>query len=155
MLIKLKSGMTIAAGRANEPKYKVVGAKCTPLCEFGVAAAEVEDSFGSKRTVWVNCKVWRDNALLAAQRISKGSTVFIAGQTKPRSWTGNDGAVHEVEETEVDYFNVMPEPDRGDTLDDLIRRPNVTVQESPQAKAVNAAFAEYDGDGEEEGEIPF
>ena len=91
MLIKLKSGMTIAAGKATEPKYRVVGDKETPLCEFGVAAAKAKDEFGADKTVWLNCKTWRDEAKLAQDTIHKGDIVLIAGTTASRSWKGNDG----------------------------------------------------------------
>ena len=144
MLIKLKSGMTIAAGKATEPKYKEVGDKETPLCEFGVAAAKTKDEFGADKTVWLNCKAWRDEAKLAQDTIHKGDIVLIAGLTAPRSWNGNDGMQHTREETTVDFLIVQPS---ADTLDALMQRPGVTVQ--PPADPVAAAFADYeDGDGE-------
>lgn len=147
MLIKLKSGMTIAAGKASEPKCRVVGDKETPLCEFGVAAAKAKDEFGADKTVWLNCKAWRDEAKLAQDTIHKGDIVLIAGTTASRSWKGNDGMEHTREETTVDFLAVQPSVE---TLDALMQRPGVTVQ--PAADPVAAAFAEAD---DEDGELPF
>jgi len=149
MLIKLKSGMTIAAGKATEPKYKEVGDKETPLCEFGIAAAKTKDEFGADKTVWVNCKAWRDEAKLAQASIHKGNIVLVLGLTIPRSWKGNDGMQHTKEETTVDFFAVQPR--RADTLEDLMQRPGVTVQ--PAGDPVRAAFAEFEDD--DDGEFPF
>ena len=148
MLIRLKSGMTIAAGKATEPKYKVVGDKETPLCEFGVAAAKTKDEFGADKTVWVNCKAWRDEAKLANSSIRKGDIVLVLGVTLPRSWKGNDGTQRTSEETTVDFFAVQPPLD---TLDSLMQRPGVTVQ--PPADPVADAFAGFEDDGD--GEFPF
>jgi len=150
MLIKLKSGMTIAAGKATEPKYKEVGDKETPLCEFGIAAAKTKDEFGADKTVWLNCKVWRDKAVLASQQIHKGDTVAVLGVTKAREWTGRDGAPRTSEEATLDWFSVMPKAP-ADTLDALMQRPGVTVQ--PAADPVRAAFAEFEDD--DDGEFPF
>jgi len=150
MLIKLKSGNTIAAGRTTEPEYKEVGAKQTPVCEFSIAAAEYEDDLGQKKTVWLNCKVWRDKAVLASQQIHKGDTVAVLGVTKNREWTGRDGALRTSEETTLDWFSVMPKAP-ADTLDALMQRPGVTVQ--PAADPVRAAFAEFEDD--DDGEFPF
>ena len=149
MLIKLKSGMTIAAGKASEPKYKEVGDKETPLCEFGVAAAKTTDEFGADKTVWVNCKAWRDEAKLAQASIHKGDIVLVLGVTASRSWEGRDGAQRTSEETTVDYFAVQIS--NTDTLEDLMQRPGVTVQ--PAGDPVRAAFADFE-DGED-GEFPF
>ena len=148
MLIKLKSGMTIAAGKATEPKYRVVGDKETPLCEFGVAAAKAKDEFGADKTVWLNCKAWRDEAKLVQDAIHKGDIVLIAGTTSSRSWKGNDGMEHTREETTVDFFAVQASA--AETLDTLMQRPGVTVR--PAADPVAAAFAEAD---DEDGEFPF
>lgn len=147
MLIKLKSGMTIAAGKATEPKYRVVGDKETPLCEFGVAAAKTKDEFGADKTVWLNCKAWRDEAKLVQDAIHKGDIVLIAGTTASRSWKGNDGMEHTREETTVDFLAVQPS---FETLDALMQRPGVTVQDTKDS--VGDAFAELD-DGD--GELPF
>lgn len=147
MLIKLKSGMTIAAGKATEPKYRVVGDKETPLCEFGVAAAKAKDEFGADKTVWLNCKAWRDEAKLAQDTIHKGDIVLVLGVTAPRSWKGNDGMEHTREETTVDFLAVQPSVE---TLDALMQRPGVTVR--PAADPVAAAFAEAD---DEDGDFPF
>ena len=149
MLIKLKSGMTIAAGKASEPKYKEVGDKETPLCEFGIAAAKTKDEFGADKTVWVNCKAWRDEAKLAQASIHKGDIVLVLGVTVPRSWQGNDGMQHTREETTVDFLAVQPSS--METLDDLMQRPGVTVQ--PAGDPVRDAFADFE-DGED-GEFPF
>jgi len=149
MLIKLKSGGTLAVGKATEPKYKEVGDKETPMCEFGVAAERVTDDMGAERTIWVNCKAWRDRAKLAQSIVHKGDTVLVLGKTRNRTWNGNDGMQKSREETEVEF--IIPEPQlydmQHDTLDALMQRPGVTV-----ADPVGAAFAEVD---DEDGEFPF
>lgn len=151
MLIKLKSGMTIAAGKATEPKFRATQSG-THVCEFGIAAHKYKDEAGESHTVWVNCKAWRELADAAQLRIKKGDVVFAVGLTKDASWTGRDGQLHPKEECEIDYFNVQQHGAAApaDTLDALMQRPGVTVQ--PPADSVAAAFADYD-DGD--GEFPF
>jgi single-stranded DNA-binding protein len=147
MLIKLKSGATIAAGKATEPKYKEVGDKETPLGEFGIAAAKTKDEYGVDKTVWINCKCWRDEAKLAQDSVHKGDVVLILGVTASRSWEGRDGAQRTVEETTVDFLAVQPS---FETLDALMQRPGVTVQSAKDP--VGSAFAEVD---DEDGDLPF
>jgi single-stranded DNA-binding protein len=153
MLIKLKSGMTIAAGKATEPKFRATQSG-THVCEFGIAAHKYKDEAGESHTVWVNCKAWRELADAANLRIKKGGIVFAVGLTKDASWTGNDGQFHPKEECDIDYFNVQQygaQPFPSDTLDALMQRPGVTVQ--PAADPVRAAFAEFEDD--DDGEFPF
>ena len=154
MLIKLKSGMTIAAGKATEPKFRATQSG-THVCEFGIAAHKYKDEAGESHTVWVNCKAWRELADAAHLRIKKGDIVFAVGLTKDASWTGNDGQFHPKEETELDYFNVQQygaPPAPADTLEALMQRPGVKVQDT--ADPVRAAFADYEEEGEE-GELPY
>ena len=74
----------------------------TPVTSFSVAVNEVrgdrESGEQQKRTIWWRVSVWRKQAEICNQYLSKGRTVLVEGTMNadpqtggPRIWTGQDG----------------------------------------------------------------
>ncbi len=85
-------------GRDPEMRYTPDG---TPVTDFSVATNRRwtnSDGSQGEETVWFRVSVWRRQAEVAAQYLSKGRQVMIEGRLKPdratggpRIWTGQDG----------------------------------------------------------------
>lgn len=85
-------------GRDPEMRYTADG---TPVTSFSVATNRRwnnQDGSRGEETVWFRVSVWRRQAEIAAQYLSKGRQVMVEGRMTadkatggPRVWTGQDG----------------------------------------------------------------
>ena len=104
MIIRNRTGDCIVAGRlSRDAEFANVGAKNTPLTKFSVPARDVVQQDGSKQTEWINCEVWYEAALNAAQ-LKKGDAVIVCGQLSTRNYTTRDGDARTEERLRADAF---------------------------------------------------
>ncbi|MBN1262134.1 MAG: single-stranded DNA-binding protein [Anaerolineae bacterium] len=86
-------------GRDPEMRYTPDG---TPVTNFSVATTRKwnnPDGSQGEETIWVRVTVWRRQAEIAAQYLSKGRLVLVEGRLTPdrnsggpRIWTAQDGS---------------------------------------------------------------
>lgn len=80
------------------------------LCRFTVAVTEKwkdQNGVPKESTEWFKCNLWGRGADTFAQYTSKGSTVFLIGKMKTRSFEANDGQKKWVTELNVDSFKFV------------------------------------------------
>jgi single-strand DNA-binding protein len=78
-------------GRDPELRYTPDG---TPVCDFSVATTERrKDRSGETQdiTTWFRVTVWRRQAELAGQYLSKGKQVYVEGRLIQREFQDRDG----------------------------------------------------------------
>ena len=78
-------------GRDPELRYTPDG---TPVCDFSVATTErKKDKSGEMQdiTTWFRVTVWRKQAELAGQYLSKGRQVYVEGRLVQREYQDRDG----------------------------------------------------------------
>jgi single-strand DNA-binding protein len=78
-------------GRDPELRYTPDG---TPVCDFSVATTERrKDRSGEPQdiTTWFKVTVWRKQAELAGQYLSKGKQVYVEGRLIQREYQDRDG----------------------------------------------------------------
>ena len=64
----------------------------TAVVSFSVATTEKfkgKDGQQKEETEWHNCTAWNKSAEILAQYLKKGSSVYIEGKLKTRSWEDN------------------------------------------------------------------
>lgn len=96
MQSNLGNGVIIAGKVSKDAELKYVGDKQTAMCTFGVMVGKDAEN----KTVFANCKAWRDIGLLAAS-IRKGDNICVIGT--PDEFTTTDGKVFK--SINVEWFN--------------------------------------------------
>ena len=92
-------------GRDPEMRYTPNGAAVT---SFSVAVSRrwtSNDGQQQDETEWFNVVAWNKLAEVCNQYVTKGSSVFVEGRLRTRSWDGQDGQKHY--RTEVVAFTVQ------------------------------------------------
>jgi single-strand DNA-binding protein len=92
-------------GRDPEMRYTPNGAAVT---SFSVAVNRRwtgNDGQQQDETEWFNVVAWNKLAETCNQYVTKGSSVFVEGRLRTRSWDGQDGQKHY--RTEVVAFSVQ------------------------------------------------
>lgn len=122
-------------GRDPELRYTSDG---TPVCDFSVATTERrKDRSGESQdiTTWFRVTVWRRQAELASQYLSKGKQVYVEGRLIQREFQDRDGNTRynlEVTASDVQFLG-----SRGDEIhgrEESMSKPR--VQEAPAAAPV-------------------
>ena len=99
-------------GRDPELRYTADG---TPVCDFSVATTERrKDKSGEPQdiTTWFRVTVWRKQAELAGQYLTKGKQVYVEGRLIQREYQDRDG--HTRYSLEVTASDVQFLGSRGD-----------------------------------------
>lgn len=82
-------------------------------CSFPLATSEVyKDKQGEKveTTEWSNIVGWRAVADNMNKLLKKGSSVYIEGKLKTRTWTSKEGEKKYMTEVIVDQFILLKDP---------------------------------------------
>ena len=83
MQTKLGDSVLVVGKAVKDAEYKLVGAKESPICSFGLNVGKRQDT----TTIFVNCKAWYGMAEYA-KNICKGDTVIVIGHTESREYNG-------------------------------------------------------------------
>ena len=89
--------MSLAGNLTDDPEVRYT--------EGGIARAMFRVAVSGRREQepsFFPVIVWRDQAEHAAESLSKGSRVVVAGRLQQRSWTAEDGSVRSVVEVVAD-----------------------------------------------------
>jgi len=80
---------TIVGNLGGDAELVHVGQNDTAKASFSIAATT---GFGEhEQTEWFNVVVWGKRAEGLAQHLTKGKKVMVVGETRTRSWEGDDG----------------------------------------------------------------
>lgn len=74
----------------GDPELKTTGSGAT-VTNFTVAINDGKDSNGETKVLFVDVTAWKQSAEFVTRFFHKGSSIFVVGKLKNRSWTGNDG----------------------------------------------------------------
>jgi len=109
-------------GRDPELRYTPDG---TPVCDFSIATTErKKDKSGEFQdvTTWFRVSLWRRQAEVANQYLSKGKQVYVEGRLTQREYQDRDGNTRtslEVQGSDIQFIGPrgdeaqMPREDRG------------------------------------------
>lgn len=106
-------------GRDPEMRYTPNGAAVT---SFSVAVKRRWNSAEGQQqeeTEWFNIVAWNKLAEVCNQYLSKGSTVYVEGRFRTRSWDGQDGQKHyrtEVVASTVQFLDSRPRTQEGSAV---------------------------------------
>ncbi len=101
-------------GRDPEIRYTADG---TPVCSFSVATTErKKDKSGEFQdvTTWFRVSVWRRQAELANQYLSKGKQVYIEGRLSANEYQDRDGNTRtslDVQASDIQFLSSRTEND--------------------------------------------
>jgi len=101
----------------SDPELKH-SANGTALLRFNVAANQRVrvDGEWTDKTEWVRCTLFGARAESLAQRLTKGTKVYVSGRLEARPWTAQDGSVRSgLEITASDVEFTGPSNQQGDT----------------------------------------
>ncbi len=92
-------------GRDPEMRYTASG---VPTTKFSVAAGRswtTPEGERREETEWFNVVTWERRAEMCSQYLQKGSTVYVEGRLRTRSWEDQQGQKRYI--TEVQAFSVQ------------------------------------------------
>lgn len=99
-------------GKNPELRYTPDG---TPVCNFSVATTERrKDKAGEPQevTTWFQVALFRRQAEIANEYLSKGSQVYVEGSLSLNQWTDKEGATRgtlEVRGSDIKFLSPAPE----------------------------------------------
>ena len=100
----------ILIGRlGKDPEVRKINVTTT-VCNFPLATNESyknQDGTYTEQTEWHNIVMWRGVAERAERILKKGSTVFIEGKLKTRSWEDKDSNKRYTTEIVVENFQLL------------------------------------------------
>lgn len=95
-------------GRDAELRFTPAG---KPVCQFSVAvdiyAGKDEAGNAKEETQWFRATLWGARAETLAERLTKGTLVYVCGDFKMRSWEGSDGLPRTEPEINVDKVSFL------------------------------------------------
>lgn len=132
-------------GKDPEVRYLESGAV---VCSFSMATSETytDRSTGEKttQTEWHNVVLWRKLAEIAEKYLKKGSSVYIEGKLRSRSWDDQNGQKRYTTEIVGDQMQLLGRP--GD---------NNQQNRAPQDSAKTQEASTPSGGAEEKDDLPF
>ena len=129
-------------GRDPELRYTPDG---TPVCDFSVATTERRKDRGGEPqeiTTWFRITVWRRQAELAGQYLSKGKQVYVEGRLIQREYQDRDGNTRyslEVTASDIQFIG-----SRGDDSSQTREEPAAGRLRSQETSAAAAPVTEDD-----------
>ncbi|MEW6129195.1 MAG: single-stranded DNA-binding protein [Acidobacteriota bacterium] len=120
-------------GRDPEIRYTSDG---TPVCSFSVATTErKKDKSGEFQdvTTWFKVSVWRRQAELANQYLSKGKQVYIEGRLSANEYQDRDGNTRtslDVQATDIQFLGSRSEGDFAPREERPAAKPQVANESS-------------------------
>ena len=99
-------------GRDAEVRHLQDG---TPICKFTVAS---DVGFGEKKkTLWLDCAMFRERGEKLARFLTKGTQVFVVGEISVRAWT-KDGEARAAIDVRVNDVELLGGGQKGETSHD-------------------------------------
>ncbi len=96
-------------GKDPNLRYTPNGA---PVCDFSIAV-NYKRSGGEDETEWFTVVCWNRLAETVNQYLTKGRRVLVSGRLRSRTWTGDDGKEHFVNEVVADRVVFMERADQS------------------------------------------
>lgn len=95
----------------------------TAVANFTLATSETyKDKNGQRveQTEWHNIVVWRNLAEIAEKYLKKGSTIYLEGKLRTRSWEDKDKVKRYTTEIVADTFTMLGKKENSNsTTDDI------------------------------------
>lgn len=108
----------ILIGRlGKDPEVRKINTTTT-VCNFPLATNESyknQDGTYTEQTEWHNIVMWRGVAERAERILKKGSTIFVEGKLKTRSWEDKEGNKRYTTEIVVENFQLLDKKESGGT----------------------------------------
>ena len=129
------------------------------VCSFPIATSETyKDKTGQKvsKTEWHNIVMWRGLAEIAEKYLKKGSSVYIEGKIKTRSWEDQENNMRYTTEIVADQMTMLG--NKSDSQDNSNYGGESSNQASNQAAANNQTAPAGQNDfsaGDDEDDLPF
>ena len=120
-------------GRDPEIRYTADG---TPVCSFSVATTErKKDKSGEFQdvTTWFRVSVWRRQAELANQYLSKGKQVYIEGRLSANEYQDRDGNTRTSLDVQASDIQFLSSRSEGESVQKEEPSPRVSSSETSNA----------------------
>jgi len=106
----------ILIGRlGKDPEVRKINATTT-VCNFPLATNESyknQDGSYTEQTEWHNIVMWRGVAERAERILKKGSTIFVEGKLRTRSWEDKENHKRYTTEIVVENFQLLDKRESG------------------------------------------
>lgn len=106
----------ILIGRlGKDPEVRKINATTT-VCNFPLATNESyknQDGSYTEQTEWHNIVMWRGVAERAERILKKGSTIFVEGKLRTRSWEDKENNKRYTTEIVVENFQLLDKREPG------------------------------------------
>ncbi|HNY55028.1 MAG: single-stranded DNA-binding protein [Sphingobacteriales bacterium] len=108
----------ILIGRlGKDPEVRKINATTT-VCNFPLATNESyknQDGSYTEQTEWHNIVMWRGVAERAERILKKGSTIFVEGKLRTRSWEDKENHKRYTTEIVVENFQLLDKREQSGT----------------------------------------
>ena len=108
----------ILIGRlGKDPEVRKINATTT-VCNFPLATNESyknQDGSYTEQTEWHNIVMWRGVAERAERILKKGSTIFVEGKLRTRSWEDKENHKRYTTEIVVENFQLLDKREQSST----------------------------------------
>ena len=108
----------ILIGRlGKDPEVRKINATTT-VCNFPLATNESyknQDGSYTEQTEWHNIVMWRGVAERAERILKKGSTIFVEGKLRTRSWEDKENHKRYTTEILVENFQLLDKREQSGT----------------------------------------
>lgn len=128
------------------------------VCSFPIATSETyKDKTGQKvsKTEWHNIVMWRGLAEIAEKYLKKGSSVYIEGKIKTRSWEDQENNMRYTTEIVADQMTMLG--NKSDSQDNSNYSGEASNHSNQPAAKNQPASAEQNdfSAGDDEDDLPF
>jgi single-strand DNA-binding protein len=127
-------------GKDPEVKYLEGG---VAVAKFSLATSEtIRDRNGNKteQTEWHNIVLWRGLAEVAEKFLKKGSTVYIEGKIRSRSWEDKEGTKKYITEIVGDNLTLLNKREEGSLTPGNFGAPDKNIHASAEDSVGDLPF---------------